>query len=441
MTRMPNDRLRSLMGAAGCNKSQLARAVRQVASEHGKSMRCDHTSVSRWLAGGRPRHPAAAYLLEALSRKLGRPVSAQEAGFGPGADILGQGDGDPLRRLMELTGMELDPARGHLLNSSVFSLARLSVEDTPCGTRLPLEARPGVARCTHAEVAQLRDMTTLFAQASQQHGGRPVRAPLAAYLAHTALPWLHAPAHEVVHQRMLSAVAQLALLLAGMCVDSAADGPAQRYQRIAARLAAEAGDHATLAIALRSMSSHAYDLGHHTTAVLHLAERAVEHARQASPLIQSYALAHLAVVQGHHARGAALTTLRRAQRVHVQGVDADTGPFTSYPVGALLYQRAQTLGALGDAAGSIRALNSSLRARTPTEHRARVLTRARLAETFLRQGHLEQAVHHWQGFLTACPTLRSSHVSLRLNLMRRHLRPHSRHPAAASLLAQAAHLA
>jgi len=70
-----------------------------------------------------------------------------------------------------------------------------------------------------------------------------------------------------VHDGLLSVTAQLALLLGSMYADSGHHATARQYHQIAARLAADADDHTTLAIALRTMATHAHDLGHHTPAV------------------------------------------------------------------------------------------------------------------------------------------------------------------------------
>ncbi|MGW6456860.1 hypothetical protein ACWF94_13210, partial [Streptomyces sp. NPDC055078] len=39
----------------------------------------NRSTATRWLAGTHPRPPAPAYILEALSRRLGRPLPAVEA--------------------------------------------------------------------------------------------------------------------------------------------------------------------------------------------------------------------------------------------------------------------------------------------------------------------------------------------------------------------------
>ncbi|MFJ4478791.1 hypothetical protein [Streptomyces xanthochromogenes] len=343
-----------------------------------------------------------------------------------------------MRRLSALTRAELDPTRRLLLNAGMYSLAALAVpearqpqsEPPPVTTREPSQAG-------RAETEQMQTMARVFAEAAQLHGPDHLRTALAAYLAHDVSGYLQASATASQHRRALSGAAQLTLLLGTMCAGSGADALAQHYHRTAAQLAAEAEDTATYAIALRTMSAHAHDLGHHTPAVLNLAERAAAVTRHTAPIIAAYAQAHLAVVQAHHNKHAALTALTTAERLHGLA-DAVPGPFTHYPAGALHYQRAQTLATLGDRAGASGALTASLRLRGPGERHARTLTQARLAESLLAQGHLEAGLTHWQAFLDECPSLRSAPVTRRLDAMRRLLQPHSQHRATAQLLTDAA---
>lgn len=442
---MPNTRLQLLLQETGWNRTQLAQAMRKVATEHGQRLRCDHSAVSRWLAGTQPRPPAAAFLMEILARRLGRPLTAHDAGLTrtPADAPELPWKADPLLDLARLTVAELDPARRRLLGARVFSLTTLA---TPAPPQVPPAARhrPAVvtsglraAGAAHAE--HMETMATVFFDATRRHGGAGIRAALAAYLAHDVTCWLHAPAPDTVHRRLLVGAARLTLLLGNACADSGDDAMAQHYHHIAARLATQAGDRTTLAITLRTMASHAHDLGHHGPAVLNLAEQAAHQARAAAPAVRAYTHAGLALLQAHHDKHAALTELAHVERLADQA-DLTPGPFTGYPPGALHYQRAHTLATLGNRTGALGALTLSLRLRAPVEQRARILTHARLAETHLRLGHLEEALAYWRTFLDDYPSLHSAVAERRAAALRQHLRPHRRHPAAATLLAQASAL-
>ncbi|MEU9187997.1 hypothetical protein AB0D14_26350 [Streptomyces sp. NPDC048484] len=447
MPHTPNARLRLLLDEADWSGARFASAVRAVAAEHGHSSACDASAASRWLSGAQPRPPAATFILEALSRKLGRPVTAVEAGLSraPAPTLELSWEADPLQKLSALTDTDLDPTRRRLLSSGLYRLTALTVPDAFVPRRRALADRPSSASgiavspagAEHAE--QMQTMATAFAQVAAVHGGGHVRTALTAYLRHDVAGYLYAPAPDSLHRSLLTGTAQLTLLLGGMCADDGADSLAQHYHRTAIQLAAESHDPATYAIALRTLSTHAHSLGHHAPAVFSLAERAAAAARHAPSIVRAYTQAHLSVMQAHHDRHAALAALTVAERHHDQATAAP-GPFTAYSLGALHYQRAQTLATLGDRAAAVSALASSLRVRTPEERHAEALTRASLAETLLSQGQLEAALKHWDLFLDTCAGLHSARAVRRLHTLRRLLHPHRRHRATAALLARAAAL-
>ncbi|MGK5630346.1 hypothetical protein [Streptomyces sp. URMC 123] len=273
-------------------------------------------------------------------------------------------------------------------------------------------------------------MTHVFAEAASLHGGAHIRPALAAYLRHAVLPLLRTDATEAVRRGLLTATSHLTLLLGTMCADAGHDAAAQHYHHTAARLAADAHDRAALAIVLRTMATHAHNLGYYHPAVRHLAEAATVHAHHAPPPVRAYTLAQLAVIEARHDRHTALATFTRAERLHTQRdqVDASPGPFTTYPDGALHFQRAQMLATLGDSRAAARALSASLAARTPTERHATALTHAHHAEILHRLSHLDEALTHWSHFVDLYPHLNSARATRHLTTMRRLLVPHRHDP-------------
>ncbi|MGK5630340.1 hypothetical protein ACSNOD_18030, partial [Streptomyces sp. URMC 123] len=125
MSRDPNTSLCRLLEDCGWSGAQLADAIRTVAAEQSAGFGCDRSTVARWLAGTQPRPPAGTFLLEALSRRLDRPVTAEEAGLtrAPAQMPPPSWESDPVRTLA-------DPERRHLLAGAVFSLAALPLPDT-----------------------------------------------------------------------------------------------------------------------------------------------------------------------------------------------------------------------------------------------------------------------------------------------------------------------
>ncbi|WP_328550885.1 helix-turn-helix transcriptional regulator [Streptomyces sp. NBC_00366] len=450
MPRTPNTRLRHLMEEADWSPAQLAAAVKVVAAEHGQQLACDRSTVSRWLSGTTPRPPVPAFLLEALARRLGKPITAYDAGLTSAPARTAMSDlsweADPLRKLAILTSTDTGPSRRHHLAAGVFTLTALAVPEAADLARPKAATRHGPSSSTgrngrvgRAEVDHMQTMARLFAQAAEDHGAGHVQPVLNYYLSHSVTGWVHAPATDTIHRQLLTQASQLTTLLGLMGADCGADALAQHCYRTAAHLAADADDMTAFAIALRALSAHAHELGHHTPAVHHVAERAADATRHAPAAVRAYTHTHLAVTRAHHDRYAALNTLTIAERLHDK-THATPGPFTTYSTGALHYQRAQILTTLGDHREAVQALTASLRHRTPDERRATTLTRARLAETLLAQGHLDAATVHWQAFLDTYPLLHSARATRHLDTMRQLLRPHSRHHTAAHLLTQATDL-
>ncbi|MFD4390460.1 hypothetical protein [Streptomyces sp. NPDC058486] len=412
-----------------------------MAAERGEIVTCDRSTVSRWLAGVTPRPPAPSLLVEALSRRLGRPVSAVEAGLSlaPYRVLDLEPEADAVRKLSALTRIDLDPHRRSLLTTQPFSLGALAWAGASETSFLSMYVAPPspANRAGQSAVEEMQAMVSNLFGITQLRGGDHVRTVLATYIGQNVLHHLNNPAPTAVHANLLSQAARLTLLLGNSCVSAGFDALAQRYHHAALQLATEASDADTLAIALRTMSTHAHSLGHQVPAVRHLAEQAVEVARHAPFAVRAYSYAQLAVVRAKDDRRAAVLALTEAEKSY-ERADTTPGPFTHYPPGALYYQRAQVLASMRDLPGAVNALTASLRLRAPSEHQVRALTRSRLAELLLAQGSLDAALSHWHVVLDDYPALRSHQIARRLVVMQQRLRPHRLYPPVATLLARAA---
>ncbi|MFJ1917006.1 hypothetical protein ACIOGX_34335 [Streptomyces sp. NPDC088147] len=445
-SQQPNARLARLLEEAGWNTAQLAHAISSVASERGHDLTVHRSTVTRWLTGTRPRPPAPAYILEALARRLGRPLAADDAGLthAPARIPDWSWEANPVHHLAKLTNSQLDPTRGGQLGVDVYSHTALTVPNWEDLLSRTTARRAGVAagrRVGRTEVEALQSMTAFFAASAGTFGGGHARTALTAYLADDVTPWLLAEAGEVVHKQLLTQAAQLTVLLGNMCADDSADALAQHYHRTAAHLAAEAEDPHTYTIALRALASHALELGHRQPALTLTEQAATTAARHSSPLTQSFTQSQLALAHARaHDRPRALLALRTAEVLHSRADQDPSDPFGSYPTAALHYQRARTLTALRDHQAADRAFHASLRARAPRARRARALTTALLAESQLRQGSLEESLTTWKRFLDDYPGLRSARVHASLTTMRQVLRPYSAHPGVALLTEHAASL-
>lgn len=109
--RGPNHRLRAMLTEAGWTQEALARAVNTLGGEIGTVLRYDRTSVAHWLAGTQPRHPAPHLAAEALSRRLGRAVTPEAAGFSAG--VREAPPLDPVTGFTTLCRADSDAGRRH----------------------------------------------------------------------------------------------------------------------------------------------------------------------------------------------------------------------------------------------------------------------------------------------------------------------------------------
>ncbi|MFE2044597.1 hypothetical protein ACFXAZ_27465 [Streptomyces sp. NPDC059477] len=349
-----------------------------------------------------------------------------------------------MHHLAKLITSQPDPSRGKPTGDAVYSPSALTVPDWEDLFSRATARRSGVpagSRVGHAEVRALKSVTAFFAATMGTFGGGHARTALTAYLADDAIPWLLAGASDHVHRRLLTHTAQLTILLGNMCADDEHHALAQDYHRTAAHLAAEAEDPHTYTIAIRTLASHALDLGHQQAALTLTEQAAATATRHSSPLTQSFTQSQLALAQARAKdRQRSLRALHHAEALHSHADQDPTDPFDSYPTAALHYQRARTLTALKDHQAADQAFHASLHARAPQARRARALTTALLAESQLLQGNLEESLTTWKHFLTDYPGLRSARATASLTTMRQALRPYSAHPEVALLEEEAASL-
>ncbi|TDD28861.1 hypothetical protein E1287_32155, partial [Actinomadura sp. KC06] len=73
--------MRGLLAEANWSGRELAEAVNACGSEIAYELRYQRGAVSHWLSGMRPRPPVPGLIAEALSRRLGRPITLADAGF------------------------------------------------------------------------------------------------------------------------------------------------------------------------------------------------------------------------------------------------------------------------------------------------------------------------------------------------------------------------
>jgi tetratricopeptide (TPR) repeat protein len=447
----PNDLLRAALIEAGWTLQDLASAVNAASAEAGAALRYDRRAVSHWLIGMRPRQPVRELIIEALARRLDRPVTAADVGFGPPAPGPDRGPVHQMWRpdmAAEFSRLAaLHPLPGprprRETPSVAYNLADLAVPGwAQAADSVPHPRRlvPGLDRLGTDSAQAAESMASVMSVADAALGGGRCRRALAAYLAADLMPKLGSPMSPGLRRRMLAAVIQVSYLCAFTCFDDESHGTALCYYRSALQLSAENGDPTRYSITLRAMSMQAHCLGH-TRKALQLAESATS-TRMIDPGRRAFLFGQLAVAHAaDHNRVKALSCLGIAERSLERSTSVHPFPIMgAYHSSALVYQRSVVQALLGDTKGAITSLTSSLRHQPTADRRSRAITTARLAELQLDLGLLDQAVSTWHDFLDYYPTLDCGRACTALATLRARARPHSRNRQAQALLQRAAEL-
>ncbi|MFB7470326.1 tetratricopeptide repeat protein [Kitasatospora sp. NPDC056184] len=424
-----------LMECRWKSNGEFARSVNRVGTEAGFRLRYDESAVSHWLAGTRPMAKYRQVVVEVLSRRLGRVVTAFEAGFVDQPDEQEQSV-DMMKGLLDLGSADMDPSRRGVLAAGLYSVA-LAVPGWPdvVGRFERLRADPH-SRIGMGEVESVVAMTERISEIDDQFGGRTARPMAAAFMVNNIVPYLRATASDGVRKAMLSAAADHLYLTGYMAVDERLDALGQHYYTKALELALAAGDHLTYCTTLRGMSVQAVDLGHGSQAV-RLAEAASSASPQAGPRMRAF----LAGQQAHALartgdRAGALAMLRAAETAMEQA-ESRAKAHGSYDPASLAYHVAQVNHELGDREGAIRALQRSERIRPAVYRRARVRHRAMLAEWQVEVGRLEEGVRNRHLALDDYPQVRSGRADDRFRAMIAATGPHGRSVRVRELLERA----
>ncbi|MFF7081760.1 tetratricopeptide repeat protein [Streptomyces lavendulae] len=419
-----NRSLEALFVETGWTNGDFVRAVERVASELSVPFGYDESAVRHWITGTRPRARVRPLIVEALSRRLGRPVTIHEAGFADSPEAVAE-SGDTVAALVDLGSADMDPSRRRILQTGLFSAAAAVPGWPDLADRLErVRADPHV-RIGMTEVNAVIAMTEYISDMDDRFGGRRTRPMAAAFLVNTIAPHLRASAPDGVRKAMLSAAADHCYLTGYMAMDEREDGLAQRYYAQALDLATQAGDHLTFCTTLRGMSVQAVDLGHSALAV-RLADSAAAASPQAGPRMLAFLTgqqAHAAAQSGD--RATALLKIKQAERAMEQA-ESRAKAFGSYDPSSLAYHIGQVRYELGDIAGSIESLQEADRLRAPVYRRTRVRYNAMLAERKLRLGRLEEAVADWNKVLEDYPHVQSGRCDDRVREMLSVLAPHRR---------------
>ncbi|MFI0232098.1 hypothetical protein [Streptomyces sp. NPDC017086] len=430
--RQPNEGLVRLLDEADWTYRQLSSAVNRIGGERGLLLTYDESSVKHWLNGVRPRRNVRPVIVEALARRIGRPITCDEAGFGaaPGMTELdvavGEHDLNTIEGLVHTGRADMDPSRRTVLTTALYS-ATLAVpgfdEAGETLDRLEHQAAGRTVRIGPGEVAVVRSMTEKIADMLDEHGGAHARPMAAAFIVNSVASYLRADGTDSVKNDMKAAASDLVYLTGWMAMYERAHGLGQRYYRQALGLAKAANDQVTYCRTLRGMALQAANLQHANKA-LELADSAAEAAPSAGPRL-------VAFLRGQQAHGAALVgdrrqAFRRLRETEDALSKADTRreAIGGYDQSAYFFHQSAVLYALGDVPGSITAMKASNRVRPQVEKQGNAHANGLLAQRQFEVGHIEAACETWHAFLDDYATLSSSRADEHFDIMRRRIRPY-----------------
>ncbi|GIG63159.1 Tat pathway signal protein [Longispora fulva] len=399
MSREPNLRLRDVIAATGWTYEALARSICRIAAENGEVLRTNKSAVAHWVDGTRPAERTAGYLVEALARRAGCPVTLTEIGL-IGADGPTTVGSDPADTATVL-------GRADVEHRNFLAAAAFTVADTamPLGydhepvTSL-LRARTGSAMVGADEIEVIRRITAVFGAADEVLGGGHGLTTVAAYLADTAAPMLRGRfASEAIRRRAFGAVAELAYLAGWKHHDVGHEGAAQRYYQVGFQLACEADPHAHAGWMMRTVAHQALSLKQPrycidlveaaivrsrgyadggTEALLH-----ITHAR-AFAAVQEKALAAKALLAAEAALGRA------------DGPQPTYSQISGPAAGTVASHTARTLTEMGDHRGTERQHRVALLSWDPEKYkRVHMLTYADLGDCLAAQRRADEAVATW----------------------------------------------
>ncbi|MEF3118738.1 hypothetical protein [Streptomyces chrestomyceticus] len=439
--RTSNTSLALLLRQAAWTEQQFANAVNRAGAEAGLTLRYEQSAVAHWLSGTMPRPQVRPVVLEALARRLGRPVTHAEAGFPTRPGGAAPARNAAVEELLDLSRDDMDPSRRGVLQAGLYSAALAVPLFSDLAGRAEAVARPGRAgRVGAAQVETVRAVTDRVADILDEFGGGHARPMAAAFLVNSVGPWLTAPASEQVHDDLLAAASDLTYLTGWMAMYERAHGLGQRYYVKALHLAGEAKDHLTYCRTLRGMSLQASSLGYGAKA-MELADSAAAAAPSAGPRLVAFLRgqqAHAASMTGD--RHTAITRLREAETA-LSKADSRRESIGGYDASAYLFHVSHVLYEFKDLPGSIKALNSSLKAQPRQERQGRVHSHALLAQRQFELGHLDAACATWHRFLDDYTEISSARGDAHFATLRTRIRPHHRAKAVRALSERVRHVA
>jgi tetratricopeptide (TPR) repeat protein len=347
------------MDETGMSNKGLARRVADLAKVRGvANVRCDHTSVLRWLSGEQPRPPVPELIASVLGDVVGQPVTVAELGMTPSdmpADLglhLPTAWADTVGISTAL--WRADVQRRRFLASAAFAAAATPASALRWLTSAPAcaPAGNGPLRVGHTDVEAIRELALSYRELDNRQGGGSLRPVILSYLDdHVSHLLINGSYREETGRQLAAACGELSQLAGWVAYDCGEHGVAQRYLTQALAYARHAGDHALGAEILAAQAHQALYLARPGEAIdLSRAAQAAAFKHGSATLLTECLVME---AHGHAARNDALacgTTLATAERTFDRATQEDNPAWLAYFDEAYLAARmAQCFRDLGEA--------------------------------------------------------------------------------------------
>ncbi len=391
----PNVLLDALLAEAGMSHAGLAAYVNQAGRTRGLALRYEHTAVTRWLKGQRPRGQVPDLICEVLGGRLRRTLGLDDIGLGA-ADQPVPLHASPLSGFVDRAAAlwrSDGQARPQLLAAGAVTGTPAVIpvwewENPPEDADVSREG-PNPIGPEHIEI--LKSARAHYELMYRRAGGLATRDRIVRFLGSETAPMLRGSYSDDLGRRLHRATGSL-VAVAGICAyDSDAHGLAQRYFHQALRLAKASGDRGLGAYVIALIVNQSLHLREYRQAVA-FAEAALRAAgRHTTPALAAdlHAMQAKAYAQLGDT-GAALTCIHKAEAAAERIRPGSEPDETGYvQPGLVNVQVAEALLSLGDLEAA--RVHATAAAGTPAHDRGRVHRLAMLCEIQLRQGEADRA--------------------------------------------------
>ncbi|MDH6141978.1 hypothetical protein P3T35_003999 [Kitasatospora sp. GP30] len=419
----PNTQLDILLDEAGWSHAGLAARVNNANAARGKKSRYDHTAVTRWLRGQRPRGAAPDVIAELLAQHLGRSVSLDDIGMGkPNSLPQPTSLGAYIDRAAALWRSDQQHRIEHEQQAAIVGTPAIvpvwEWENPPDDADV---SHAGSLRVGASDIEMLRGARSRYEQMYRASGGVATRGRIVSFLADHTAPLVRGTYTDAVGRDLLRATGGL-VAVAGICAyDSDHQGLAQRYFHHALRLAKASGDRAFGGYVVALLTNQALFLKDYRQAVA-FAEAGVRSAGSAlSPALATdlYAMQGKAFARMGDATGAH-QAMSRAESAAAAIRRDEEPPETGYvQPGLVEAQLAEALISLGDWTPARSYAEEAVRVQA--HPRGQVHRMATLTTVDLGRGEVEQAAGNALSALRLAAGMESERLRDRFVALRRQL--------------------